>query len=214
MNDANRSAEDLFQELQSIDESYRIRGLMAEALSDEEARALVFAREAGAIDNAAYHANNRTDTLNASPHLRRLRGLGLLFMKGGGSRTYYLPGLTFAVLVARSATELVPNDSLGTSSCEFGHQSPVPIPEPIRAKIAQAGVKPRQEEVRQLILALCQWRSLSSREIASALGRQDAKKLVRNHLSPMVAEGSLAYTVPEMENHPGQKYTIPGSPQN
>jgi ATP-dependent DNA helicase RecG len=55
---------------------------------------------------------------------------------------------------------------------------------------------------------------LSSRELAAALGRQDVKKLVRNHLSPMVAEGLLAYTIPEMENHPDQRYTIPGPLQD
>jgi ATP-dependent DNA helicase RecG len=203
----------LFHHFLGKDDIVWLRRLTTEALSDEEARALVFAREVGAIDNAAYRAINRTDTLNASTHLRRLRDLELLAMKGSGSRTYYLPGPMFEALAARGTTELVPNDSLGTTPSEFGHQSLVPIPEPIRAQIAEAGVKPRQEEVRQLILALCQWRSLSSREIASALGRQDTKKLVRNHLSPMVAEGLLAYTIPEMENHPDQKYTIPGSPQ-
>jgi ATP-dependent DNA helicase RecG len=44
--------------------------------------------------------------------------------------------------------------------------------------------------------------------------------LVRELLSPMVQEGLLAYTIPEMENHPDQRYTVPateaagdGSPQ-
>jgi ATP-dependent DNA helicase RecG len=32
---------------------------------------------------------------------------------------------------------------------------------------------------------------------------------VRDYLSPMVAEGLLAYTIPEMENHPDQRYTLP-----
>ena len=204
----------LFHHFLGKDDIVWLRRLTTEALSDEEARALVFAREVGAIDNAAYRAINRTDTLNASTHLRRLRDLALLAMKGSGSRTYYLPGPMFEALAARGTTELVPNDSLGTTPPEFGHQPLVPVPEPIRVQIAEAGVKPRQEEVRQLILALCQWRPLSSREIASVLGRQDTKKLVRNHLSPMVAEGALAYTIPEMENHPDQRYTIPGSPQN
>lgn len=57
-------------------------------IRDEESRALVFVRELGAIDNAAYWSINRTDTLNASVHLRRLRDLGLLEMKGAGNRTY------------------------------------------------------------------------------------------------------------------------------
>ena len=54
-------------------------------------------RELGAIDNAAYRSINHTDTLNASVHLRRLRDLELLAMKGSGSRTYYVPGALFAI---------------------------------------------------------------------------------------------------------------------
>lgn len=200
----------LFHHFLGKDDLAWLRRLTVEPLSDEEARALVFAREVGAIDNAAYRMINRTDTLNASTHLRRLRDLALLSMKGSGSRTYYLPGPAFEAMAARGTTGVVPSGDLGTTSAGFGHQSLVPIPESIQLQIAAAGAKPRQAEVRQLVLALCQWRPLSSRELAAALGRQDVKKLVRNHLSPMVAEGLLAYTIPEMENHPDQRYTVPG----
>ncbi len=61
------------------------------ALSDEEARALVFVRERGAINNAAYRNLNRVDVLNASQHLRRLRDRGLLQQKGKSTDTYYVP---------------------------------------------------------------------------------------------------------------------------
>ncbi len=57
--------------------------------------AQVAVRELGAIDNAAYRSINRTNTLNALVHLRRLRDLGLLVMKGSGNRTYYEPGANF-----------------------------------------------------------------------------------------------------------------------
>lgn len=82
----------LFHHFLGADDLAWLRRLTREALSDEEARALVFVRELGAIDNAAYRTINRTDTLNASAHLRRLRDLGLLEMKSSGSRTYYVPG--------------------------------------------------------------------------------------------------------------------------
>ncbi len=60
-------------------------------LTDEEARALVVAREAGAIDNAAYRALNKIDTLAASAALRRLRDAGLFSQQGRGSATWYQP---------------------------------------------------------------------------------------------------------------------------
>jgi ATP-dependent DNA helicase RecG len=60
-------------------------------LSPDEAKALIVVREAGAIDNAAYRALNKVDTLSASAALRRLRDGGLLVQKGRGSATYYVP---------------------------------------------------------------------------------------------------------------------------
>ena len=60
-------------------------------LSPDEAKALIVVREAGAIDNAAYRALSKVDTLAASAALRRLRDAGLLVQKGRGSATYYVP---------------------------------------------------------------------------------------------------------------------------
>lgn len=60
-------------------------------LSEDEEKALVFAREMGAVNNSAYRDINQLETLIASGHLRRLRDLGLLEQKGKGSATYYVP---------------------------------------------------------------------------------------------------------------------------
>ncbi len=60
-------------------------------LSEEEQKALVFAREISAINNSAYRDLNRVETLAASGHLRKLRDHGLLEQKGRGSQTYYVP---------------------------------------------------------------------------------------------------------------------------
>jgi ATP-dependent DNA helicase RecG len=81
----------LFHHLLGPDDVVWLRTLTSEPLNDEESRALIFVRERGAIDNAAYRSINGTDTLNASLRLRRLRDLNLLQMKGSGSRTYYIP---------------------------------------------------------------------------------------------------------------------------
>ena len=207
----------LFHHFLGPDDLAWLRRLTREALSDEEARALVFVRELGAIDNAAYRSINRTDTLGASVHLRRLRDLGLLDMKGGGSRTYYVPGAVFTACLspATGAGRSMPGGH-GHHPPKNGHQPPrnghhplAPIHESLRERIPAAGAKPRRDSLRGLIQDLCRWQALSSREIAQILGKQDHKKLVRNYLSPMVAEGLLAYTIPEMENHPDQRYTIP-----
>jgi ATP-dependent DNA helicase RecG len=218
----------LFHHFLGKDDLAWLRRLTNEALSDEEARALVFAREVGAIDNAAYRMINRTDTLNASTRLRRLRDLALLIMKGSGSRTYYLPGPVFETMAARAAGGVAPDDDLDTrpehqshqptaQSRQLGEQSHhllETVPADLRTRLPQPGSRLRRELLRNLIVDLCVWQPRSARELAALLGRQEHKPLVRDHLSPMVAEGLLAYTIPEMENHPDQRYTIPGSPQN
>ncbi len=54
-------------------------------LSDAQRRGLVFLREAGALDNAAYRQLNGADTLTASQELRKLRQAKLIEKKGQGS---------------------------------------------------------------------------------------------------------------------------------
>lgn len=205
----------LFHHFLGPDDLVWLRRLTPEALSDEEARALVFVRELGAIDNAAYRSINRTDTLNASAHLRRLRDLGLLDMKGSGSRTYYVPGPIFmASLNDRANTHQAdPNthqpDPNTHQPGEDSHQLRESIPPELRARIPPFGTKPRRMVLRALICDLCGWRAFSARELAQVLGGRDHKHLVRELLTPMVAEGLLAYTIPAMEHHPDQRYTLP-----
>lgn len=90
-----------------------LRRVTTERLSDEEARALVFVREMGAINNAAYRSINGVETLAASAHLRRLRDLELLEMKGSGNRTYYIPGGQFraAAEATSGRTEQTPSSA-------------------------------------------------------------------------------------------------------
>jgi len=206
----------LFHHFLGPDDLLWLRQLTQEPISDEEARALVFVRELGAIDNAAYRAINRTDTLNASGHLRRLRDLDLLEMKGAGSRTYYVPGPRFLAaqrVQAAATSEVVANShQSNTNSHQLpsdSHQSLVPVPADLAARIPEPGSKPRREVLRSLIVDLCRWQALSARELATILHGREHKPLVRDYLSPMVAEGLLAYTIPEMENHPDQRYTVP-----
>lgn len=211
----------LFHHFLGPDDLAWLRNLTAEQITDEESRALIFVRELGAIDNAAYRAINRTDTLNASAHLRRLRDLGLLEMKGAGSRTHYVPGTAFAVSsqVSHSLGESsnphhsTPDTHQPTPNTHQPaadtHQLLADLPTSLRVRIPRAGTKPRKETLRVLIQDLCAWRALSARDIAVLLGGRDHKHLVREFLSPMVHDNVLAYTIPEMDNHPEQRYMLP-----
>ena len=207
--------------------------MTSEKLSDEEARALVFVRELGAINNAAYRSINRTETLQASAHLRRLRDLGILEMRGSGSRTFYMPGEAFAVaLVEGTSPQMATSESapdphqvdgdphelvadphkLAADPHKLAGDPPklrgisAELPKQLAERINLAGTRPRKEVTRALVLQLCAWRSLTAREIAEALGKRDTRELVRTYLGPLVASGDLVYSIPEMPNHPDQKY--------
>ena len=206
----------LFHHFLGPDDLVWLRALTLEAISDEESRALVFVRELEAIDNAAYRAINRTDTLSASAHLRRLRDLGLLEMKGAGSRTYYVPGPRFSSMPVHLDQEMVSKSSNSHQPdrnshqlTQDSHQLLVTLPTELVERIPPQGTKPRRDVLRSLILDLCRGRSLSAREISTILHGREQKPLVRDYLTPMVNEGLLAYTIPEMEKHPDQRYTIP-----
>lgn len=226
-----------------------LRRLTDEPLSDEEARALIFVREVGAIDNDAYRSFGHADTLGASARLRRLRDLGLLEMRGSGSRTYYVPGPALAGATQRALgdgleesgeaqesngdrhqslpdrlqspgaphrrpTEThklhAQNHKLGHETHKLDHEThKLDLPADLRARIAQAGRRPTFQVLRSLVLDLCRAVPMSAREITEALGRKDPRELTRRHLRPMLATGRLAYTIPQMPNHPDQKYTIP-----
>ena len=63
------------------------------SLSDQEQRALIMARELGAIDNSSLRNLCHLDTLSASQLLKKLRDHGLLEQQGQGRATWYKPSL-------------------------------------------------------------------------------------------------------------------------
>ncbi len=202
-------------------------------LCDEERKALVSAREVGAIDNSSYRNLNRgADTLNASKHLRRLCDLGLLQKKGQGSGTYYVP--TEMVLaswnliqsketsgpseVGEKPSELAPNpsefDSEGGNSTD-GHsegsapepQLPVELTEAIRA----LGKRAPEAAVKSVVRKLCSWNDLALPALARMLGRSEVY-LRQKIVSPMVKTGELEFTIPEEPNHTRQRYRAASPP--
>jgi ATP-dependent DNA helicase RecG len=214
----------LFHHFLGPDDVAWLGGLTAEKLSDEESRALVFVRETGAIDNATYREINAADTLDASTHLRRLRDLKLLEKKGSGSRTYYQPGEAFVPRPpagsgagdGESHQAGAQSRELGGQSRELGPESQDPnttlttydLPKSLQQKLAGLSKRPKEDAIRGAIRAICEWRPLTSAQLASLLQRQQPP-LVRDHLKPMVESGDLSYTIPAMPNHPNQAYATP-----
>lgn len=79
----------LFHHFLSKDDLDWLQSFETHGLTEAEMKALISAREVGAIDNSTYRDIDRdADTLGASRHLRRLCDCGLLEKKGNGPATF------------------------------------------------------------------------------------------------------------------------------
>jgi ATP-dependent DNA helicase RecG len=181
------------------------------SLSEDQMRALIFVREIGAIDNSAYRSLTQLDTLSASKSLKTLVQSDLLKLQGSGAKTHYVAG---SEMLAREVSASSAKPSLLTSERSIyakGNSSarsplaelPVPLRIAVRTTHLKGRLKP--DEVREIILKLCDWKPLSINEISDYLSKQ-ANYLGTKFVAPMVAEGLLCYLYPEMPQHPGQKY--------
>lgn len=223
----------LFHHFLSPDDWAWLRGFHDVELTDEQARALVFVREAGAITNAAFRAIAHLDVLTASQHLRRLRQNGLLQQQGKGAQTYYLPTeKLLAPWQARAAGSGLQSENLPGQPVEPPGQSlqvsskPVEIPgkpieltlqvsdlpAPLAEVVNHLPKKMQNVEVRHLIVSLCRWRPLSSAELSQVL-RRNQTYLLNEFLAAMVIEGQLELTIPNQPNHPQQRYRAAVPPE-
>jgi len=191
-------------------------------LSPEETRALVFAREQGAISNATYRDLNQVDTLTASRSLRRLRDAGVLEQREKGSATYYRPAGPLWL-----ETPLVPAESglspmagalspMGSTVSPMGEPLSLmvdpPIPPVLQQQLADLGERSGTDTIRNVVLRLCATRPFTVSELARLL-RRTPTHVARHYVRPLLAEGRLAYTIPEEPKHPKQAYrTVPEKP--
>ncbi|WP_374480480.1 ATP-binding protein [Zoogloea sp.] len=180
-------------------------------LSDDEAKALILARETGAVDNAGLRAITDLDTLAASQVLRRLHHQRQLLAQGGaGSATYYqlrdLPDLP--LFDGPNAGELPPNTGDLPSNTGDLPSNTGDLPQELHDAIAALGPKARRDKLWPLIVWLCAIRPHSAEQLASRLGRQ-VNALKSSHLNALrEQQGWLQYTHPEVVNHPQQAYVV------
>jgi len=185
-------------------------------LTEDEARALIWVREIGAINNAAYRDINGLDTLTASGHLRRLRDLGLLDQRGKGVATYYVPTQRL-VPPKGPPTEPEPlRSGRKTLRPELPPLRPellrpefealrAELPGDLRDRLAALGKRATSEELNGLIVRLCQWRPVGLLEMAALTGRA-IDHLRKRSLKRLLKDGRLTYLYPDEPNHPHQKY--------
>lgn len=203
-------------------------------LSPDEAKALIVVREAGAIDNAAYRALSKVDTLAASAALRRLRDAGLLQQKGRGSATYYVPAERLGLgdrLPSDSADSALSSNPPGLSSkpealsSNPGALSSNPpateqdqaravllddLPGSLAARLGAIGQRHPPQEIQDVVVALCHLRDWPVDELALVL-RRNPEVVRQNYLRPLMRDGRLVMTRPEEPNDPQQAYRAVGA---
>ena len=191
-------------------------------LTDGQKMALLFVREQGAIDNAAFRDINVIDPLAASQQLAKLRQLGLLTQGGKGSATYYLPGPVFPTchttptcepdnLEAQPDNLEAQPDNLEAQPDNLEAQPDnlfAGLPDQLAQMLPQLGQRPPSEQVRKLVLCLCGHQAYTAEQLAALLGGRNKKYLMSHYLMPMLNEGWIERRYPSVKNHPHQAYSI------
>ena len=179
-------------------------------LNNEQRLSLIFMRELGAIDNITYRQlNSDITTRKASLDLHRMCEKGLFELKGQGKNAYYIAGQEFISLNGR---EMYYGDGEmyhGEEEMYHGNEEMCraeELPDELKKRIGEIGKRMVAKDMESLIVDLCAFQPLSLVEIASLLHRN--KVSMKNHyLSPLIKQGKLFFTIPEMIKHPNQKYT-------
>ena len=187
-----------------------LKALAGDTLSADDAKALIYARETGMVDNTACRDFSGLDTLQASNVLRRLRDRGLLEKQGAGNRTHYIlvnPELARGVSPEQGELTL----GGGKQTLEGGKQDLPPLPPELAQRLPLPGKRMGEMALRRLIRDLCGWHALRGEELATFLAK-DLKYLRNRHLSAMVQSGELVFQYPESPNHQLQAYKLPNNP--
>ena len=83
------------------------------------------------------------------------------------------------------------------------------VPKILVFAVEQLGRRPRPDQVRTVIQALCDWRPLRMVEIAALL-RRNPPYISTNYLRPMLRDKELEYPHPADLRHPQQAHWVPG----
>ncbi len=191
------------------------------SLNDAQKTALIFAREAGAVDNSTYRQMSGCDTLKASAELRTMKEMRLLDSKGKGRSTYYVLSSNFTIQDS-VAMEQIPtvnqqpptvnqqplsvNQQVPTVNQQPLNDNGHPFSQELLNKIAQ--LKKREHNlniIKDIILDLCSIQPMKVTEIAKILKRSEYY-IRTKFLYSMISNGELQYLYPEMVNHPNQAY--------
>ena len=202
-------------------------------LVNEQKLALVFVREVGAIDNATYRQLDSSIThARVRLEIHKLCDLGFIEKKGQGRNTYYIRTSKVVSLGERlrpqhgTLGEKIPPQGkmyhgkhgtlgerdqayIGTfeEECMLKPREELvrELSKELQERVNNIGSRASRETVCQLLIDLCAFKPYNYEELASILQRSP-KALKDKYLKPLRLANKLFYWIPEMINHPLQKY--------
>ena len=174
-------------------------------LSDEQKLALVFVREVGAIDNITYRQLIGVKSSRASKDLSRMAGCHLLEVKKHGNQTYYVVGEELRLKIKGFNP---PTSDANPPTSDANPPTSELLSTDLRERIQRIGRRTRDKDLLLgIVVDLCKMTPRSISEIAGIIHRTD--NYVKHDLvAPLREAGKLAYTIPDMINHPEQKYKV------
>lgn len=190
-------------------------------------------REVGAIDNATYRQLDSSIThARARLEIHKLCDLGFIEKKGQGRNTYYIRTSKVVSLGERLRPQderLLPQhgtlgERLPPQHGTLGEKIPPQhgtfeiesqpksrnellreLPKGLQERVAKLGKWASREKVSQLLVDLCAFKPYSYEELALIIQRA-AKPMKDKYIKPLRLANKLFYWIPEMINHPLQKY--------
>ena len=194
-------------------------------LVNEQKLALVFVREVGAIDNATYRQLDSTIThARARLEIHKLCDLGFIEKKGQGRNTYYIRTSKVVSLGERlrpQGERLLPqHGTLGEryqgeneryQAFEERYQGVnreellLLLPDDIKKRIDEGGKRVPKDVLNKLVVDMCSIVPLSMDDLSVLLHR-NSKSFKNKNIKVLLENNQLFYWIPEMINHPQQKY--------
>lgn len=199
---------------------YTVFGLL-----NEQKLALVFVREVGAIDNATYRQLDSSIThARARLEIHKLCDLGFIEKKGQGRNTYYIRTSKVVSLGERlrpQGERLLPqHGTLGEryqgeneryQAFEERYQGVnreellFLLPDHIKKRIDEVGKRVPKDVLNKLVVDMCSIVPLSMDDLSVLLHR-NSKSFKNKNIKVLLENNQLFYWIPEMINHPQQKY--------
>ena len=198
-------------------------------LVNEQKLALVFVREVGAIDNATYRQLDSSIThARARLEIHKLCDLGFIEKKGQGRSTYYIRTSKVVSLGERlrpQGERLLPQHGTlcerllpqhGTLCERYQGENEryqgvnreellLLLPDDIKKRIDEVGKRVSKDVLNKLVVDMCSIVPLSMDDLSVLLHRK-SKSFKNKNIKVLLETKQLFCWIPEMINHPQQKY--------